>query len=392
MSGAPSTTLAQLAHQAQEAMRRRDFVHALDLLTEAERSAPEDASIKMQKAVALRTTGDLKGSLDTLNAALALDPYNFMALLAKGALVERLAGERAAAEIYRNALKIAPAEPAPGLAAPLARARDVLSRTTQELEAHLRKETLAAEVECSPSAQARFDESLRIFSGAAKAYHSEALLLHYPRLPAIPFYDRALFPWLPKLEAQTDMIRGELEAALAGQRGFAPYINYPPDAPVNQWEELNHSPRWSAFFLWRDGERQDEACAACPRTAALMDALPLARQPGFAPTVVFSVLAPHTHIPPHTGSTNTRLLVHLPLILPGPARFRVGNEVREWRMGEAWVFDDTIEHEAWNDADEQRVIMIIDIWNPYLEPGEQALVSAMLAASREFMSRQEPKP
>ena len=104
----------------------------------------------------------------------------------------------------------------------------------------------------------------------------------------------------------------------------------------------------------------------------------------FVGTVTFSALDAHTHIPPHTGSTNVRLLCHLPLILPGPARFRVGNETRDWKMGEAWVFDDTIEHEAWNDADELRVILIIDVWNPYIDPGERELVSALLAARKEF--------
>ena len=124
----------------------------------------------------------------------------------------------------------------------------------------------------------------------------------------------------------------------------------------------------------------------CPETAALLERLPLAYQPGYAPTAVFSALEPHTRIPPHTGSTNVRLLCHLPLILPGPAKFRVGNETRDWKMGEAWVFDDTIEHEAWNDADELRVILIIDVWNPLLEPEEQELVKALLAARLEFFS------
>jgi len=71
---------------------------------------------------------------------------------------------------------------------------------------------------------------------------------------------------------------------------------------------------------------------------------------------MFSLLAPHTRIPSHYGDTNARLVGHLPLILPGNCRFRVGNEIREWRYGEAWLFDDTIEHEAWNDSDEVRVI------------------------------------
>ena len=112
----------------------------------------------------------------------------------------------------------------------------------------------------------------------------------------------------------------------------------------------------------------------------------MAHQPGFAPTAMFSALTPHTHIPPHSGSTNTRLLTHLPLILPGPARFRVGNVTRSWKLGEAWAFDDTIEHEAWNDADALRVILIIDIWNPYLTAEERQLVGAMMTAKNEFFS------
>jgi aspartyl/asparaginyl beta-hydroxylase (cupin superfamily) len=133
---------------------------------------------------------------------------------------------------------------------------------------------------------------------------------------------------------------------------------------VNQWGELNHSRRWTSVLPVARRREAGGACARCPRTAALLESLPMARQPGYAPTAMFSALEPRTHIPPHTGSVNTRLLVHLPLIVPGPCRFRVGNQVREWRLGEAWVFDDTIEHEAWNDTDELRVILIFDIWNP----------------------------
>ena len=100
----------------------------------------------------------------------------------------------------------------------------------------------------------------------------------------------------------------------------------------------------------------------------------MADQEGHAPTAMFSVLDARTRIPPHTGSTNTRLVVHLPLDLPGPAWFRVGNERRDWKMGEAWVFDDTIEHEAMNEADAQRTVLIFDVWNPQLTPLERDLV------------------
>jgi aspartyl/asparaginyl beta-hydroxylase (cupin superfamily) len=379
--------VASLGQLIDAALRQRDTASALQLIAEAEAAAPGDPEIKMQKAVAQRVAGDFEGALKSLDEALSFDPYNFMALLAKGAMVERVMGERHAAETYRNALKIAPREVPPGLGPAVARAREVVANTADALEAYLRDELRTIGADCRGEAASRFDESLRVFAGKARVYNSEPLFLHYPRLPAIPFYDRDLFPWLPQLEAASDTIRGELEALLQTRQGFAPYIDYPPGVPVNQWAELNHNPRWSSFFLWKDGARQDLACAQCPQTVALLESLPLADQPGFAPTAVFSALDAKTHIPPHTGSTNVRLLVHLPLILPGPARFRVGNETREWRMGEAWVFDDTIEHEAWNDASALRVILILDIWNPFLEPAERELVTAMLSARNRFFNR-----
>jgi aspartyl/asparaginyl beta-hydroxylase (cupin superfamily) len=92
------------------------------------------------------------------------------------------------------------------------------------------------------------------------------------------------------------------------------------------------------------------------------------------------VLAPRTRIPPHTGVTNARATVHLPLVVPPGCGFRVGPETREWVPGSAWVFDDTIEHEAWNESDLPRLILIFDVWNPLLSREETAFVREMLAA------------
>jgi len=379
----------QVAADIQGAMARGDLKGALALVLEAEAAAPRDGPLKLQKAMVRRAMGDLAGSLEALNEALAIDPYDYVALLSKGAILERMGDEKDACVVYHNALKIAPPDEhlPPGLKPPTDRARQVVAKVQAALEEHLRARTGAVTAQVSDAARRRFDESIGILSGRAKVYTQEPLLLHYPRLPAIPFHEREPFPWLPKLEAATDTIRGELMVALeAAKDEFKPYIAYPKDAPVNQWGELNHSTKWSSFFLWKDGARQDEACRLCPQTAALLETLPMADQPGFAPTAMFSALTARTRIPPHTGSTNVRLLCHLPLILPGPARFRVGAETRDWKMGQAWVFDDTIEHEAWNDADELRVILIFDVWNPFLDEGEKALVNALLAARQEFYS------
>jgi len=376
-----------LLRDIQQALGRRDGAAAVHLIDEALGQAPGDIDLRLQKAMALRLQGDLKGALAALDAALNLEPYHFVALLSKAAVVERLSGPRKAWQIYRNALKILP-DPLPSTLQPAVdRARQVVEETTDALAAFLADRAAPARARMDRTAGARFDEGLQIYAGRTRPYPSEGILLTYPRLPAIPFFDREMFPWLPELEAATDMIRGELEGVLATMDAdFAPYINVPPGAPVNQWEELNQSRLWSSLFLWKDGERQEEPCRRCPGTAALLDRLPLARQPGFAPTVIFSALEARTRIPPHTGSTNTRLLVHLPLILPGPARFRVGNETRNWRMGEAWAFDDTIDHEAWNDADALRVIMILDIWNPLITEDEREAVTALLNARNAFFS------
>ena len=382
-----STGETSLQVQVQQALGRRDAAGALALLRQAEAEAPGDVDIRMQKAMARRMVGDLDGAIAALDEALAIEPYNFVALLSKGALLERTSGGKAAASVYRNALKILPAEPPTAFAPAIARAREVVDETTDALVAYLDAKAAGSGLTLDAATQARFDEGVRIFAGKTRPYHSDGILLTYPRLPAIPFYDRSLFPWLTELEAATDTIRAELEGALAAdEKEFAPYIAYKPGEPVNQWGELNHSHRWSSYFLWKDGARQDAACERCPKTAALLDTIPMARQPGFAPTAMFSALDAHTHIPAHTGSTNTRLLVHLPLILPGPARFRVGNEMRLWEMGQAWAFDDTIEHEAWNDADKLRVILIIDIWNPYLTEAERELVTGMLKAKNQFFA------
>ena len=382
-------TTKTMIRNATAQLQRGDARGAMAQLDQALQRFPADADVRLNRAMVQRAAGNLPAALAELDAALSIDPYFFLALLSKGAVLERLGERGAAALVYRDAIKIAPPEqsmPAP-LKAPLARAREVVEEDSRQLADFLLQQTSTLREARKTEALGRFDECLQILAGRKRVYHAEPVQLHVPQLPAIPFFDRSHFPWLPHLEAATDMIREELRALMdAGMPGFAPYISYPPGAPLNQWAELNNNREWSSFWLWKDGARQEEAISRCPRTAALLAELPMADQAGFAPTALFSALAPRTRIPPHTGSTNARLLVHLPLVLPGPAAFRVGNAERAWRMGEAWCFDDSIEHEAWNDADQTRVILIFDIWNPLLSQTERELISALMHARRAWYS------
>ena len=373
-----------LFHLGQHQLHRGDPMGARQLLEQAAAGDPRNPFIPLNLAAAFRAMGDNASEFAALNRALAIDPYFFPALLAKGMYFERIGKPRQAARTYKDVLTIAPPVPEEWMKQPLARAREVVAESIAALDRFLEGRLAPARARLGGSFD-RFDECKDIMTGAKKVMVQQPTMLTFPRLPPIPFYDRKDFPWLAEIEAATSVIRDEyLALAREDAKEFEAYVNHPEGVPLNQWAELNHSPKWSVFFLWSDGVRLDAHCARAPKTAALLERAPMAKVPGAAPAAFFSVLAPKTLIPPHGGVTNSRLIVHVPLVVPEDCWFRVGNEKREWRPGEALVFDDTIEHEAWNGSDRPRTILIFDIWNPYLSEGERELVCELLAGYNAF--------
>lgn len=374
------------------ALKRGEARQAHELLQAARAVAPADRVVLMTLCAACRQQGDTDGERDAIESALALDPYFLPALLAKAGWLDRHGDPRTAAGCYSNCLKVAPPEPQwpPQLRPQLEYAVQVVTRHVDAYSAFLERCLADRQAALHDSLAGRWREAAAILASKSKPYQSESNQLHVPRLPAIPFYDRGLFRWVKHLEAKTSVIREELNAALQSSADrFEPYIAYQPGQPVNQWRELNHSARWSTFHLWRGGQRVRENLDLCPETARALDDLQMADIAGLCPNAMFSVLAPHTRIPPHHGETNARLVVHLPLIVPEGCRYRVGFEERCWRVGEALIFDDTIEHEARNDSVEPRVVLLFDVWNPLLEPAERDFVKAMSAAAREFSGRDD---
>lgn len=210
--------------------------------------------------------------------------------------------------------------------------------------------------------------------------------LFVPGLPDKPWWEHGAFPFLTALEGATDAIRAELLDVLANEGELEPYIDMPDGAPAAAtWRALNHSPRWSAYHLYRDGARVEAHCRRCPRTLAALEALPLLRIPGHGPEVLFSVLRPGTHIPPHTGVINGRLTVHLPLIVPADCgALAVAQEARTWQEGRCLVFDDSYVHEAWNRSAHTRVVLIFDLWNPALTLPEREALTAGITALGAF--------
>jgi aspartate beta-hydroxylase len=348
---------------------------------------PRNPRFRVNLASVLRVMQEPTAELQALDEALALDPYYYVANLQKGALLELQGKRKSAAGAYHAALSsLRPGAQVPTVLQPiLEHAQRTVRANFQALEEYLHERMKEVRAQHSGEAQDRIDDCLAIFTGSKRVYHQQPTMTHFPRLPAIAFFDRKDFPWITQVEAATADIRGELESLLATSLDdFGPYVNYGPEAPLNQWQELNNSRRWSALFLYQDGKRIERNIERCPLTVAALARAPLVDIPNRAPTAFFSRLEPKTRIPAHTGSSNTRLTVHIPLVIQPDCGFRVGSEVRRWELGKALIFDDTIEHEAWNDSDQPRVVMIFDIWNPLLTAAERDLMTVATAGIAEY--------
>ena len=355
-----------------------DPTTAKAVLEQVVAATPRHVPYLLSLAAVLRTLGQREEELGVLERALAVEPRHVIVLLQKGALLELMGKPRAAAVIYTSALESLPpgVRLPPPIAAHVTHARKHVSQNAERIAAILESRLGPLRSSTKESeALVRIDRALDRMLGRRRIYTPQPTSMHFPFLQNYEYHPRDAFPWLEGLETASEAIRDEALGVLAGDReGLQPYIAYSAGLPLDQWRELNHSRRWSAYFLWKDGRRDDEHCSRCPRTAAALAGAPQVDIPGRGPTAFFSVLDAHTHIPPHTGSSNARLTVHLPLVIPGSCLFRVGAQTREWRFGQAWVFDDTIEHEAWNDSDLARAILIFDVWNPQLTPLERDLV------------------
>jgi aspartate beta-hydroxylase len=364
-----------------------EAAEARALIEQAIAMNPKNPRYQVNLATVLRQLRDSQGELKVLDHALALDPYFFPANLQKGSLFEDLGDRKRAAAAYHAALgSLRPGMQLPGPLRPLLEhAQQVVRDQFRQLEEWLQSRLEPLRRQFAGEAQDRVDDCLAAFLGKKRIFHSQPTLTYFPRLPAISFFERRDFPWIEAVEAASEAMRDELGALLAGAlQDFTPYVNHAPGSPLGQWGELNNSKRWSALFLYKDGDALDDNIARCPRTVAALSLAPQVRIPNRGPTAFFSRLEPKTRIPPHTGSTNTRLTVHIPLIVPPGCGFRVGAEVREWQPGTALIFDDTIEHEAWNDSDQQRVILIFDIWNPLLTSAERELMTVATTGIAEF--------
>lgn len=380
---------------AGEYLSRGDTAKAVELLATADRTNPDDPATLNQLGTVQLSGGDLTAAVATLRRCLQLAPNMFMARLRLAIALERLGETHEALLAYFNAINTAQAQgrwlsdasTAPELRQTVKRAmnyvdagrRQVFDRVIEPLRERYGRSELA-----------RVDQCLAIYLNEQPANlpdpRQQPKFLYFPGIPSQPFYPRERFPWQAALEAGAASIREELRAVIADEQNLESFLQSgrPEEAEAYLRASGDRAAAWDAYFFYRHGERFDAHCASCPQTAALLEEAALVHIRDHAPETLFSVLRPGTHILPHRGVTNTRLVTHLPLIVPPDCALRVGGETHVWQPDQCVTFDDTFEHEAWNRSDETRVVLILDSWNPDLSEVERAAVTDLVAAIGDF--------
>ena len=370
-----------LLADAERAVRAGDLDGAVALLKQAAEQHRDDPEIWLKIAALNRGRGQPRPALDAVHRALSIRPLDFTALMLRASLLDSLK-DPTAPEAWGNALANKPKGelPAPLLAA-IARGEQRHSEWLAERERRMVANMAAAENDANSEELRRIRRFRTNVLRKTKPFHSSPTHFHFPELAEREFHPREFFPWLEEIEEATETIAAELAAVMAAERAeLVPYIQYEDHLPLDQWRDLNRNPDWTAIHLWKNGDQVGANARHCPATMALLKDLPQPEIAGVGPNAMFSLLAPDTSIPPHVGVSNARLVCHLPLVVPEGCWFRVGAETRLWRRGEAFVFDDTIEHEAMNPSDQLRVVFIFDIWHPDLSDIEQKAIRALMEA------------
>ncbi|WP_375283516.1 aspartyl/asparaginyl beta-hydroxylase domain-containing protein [Sphingobium yanoikuyae] len=361
-----------LREAAMAALRRGDAAAALANLRAM------DAPPPMLLAQAHNRTGDLDEEAVALRRILDSEPRNIPALLAMGQNALRRADERAATSWFRAALAQAAATGAPPQLQPLLQqAQASIAQSAQRFEDHL----TAAVADLPPLPRIALATDLLL--GKREIYLQQPSMFYFPGLPQRAFYERDAFEWVAPMEAMTDAIVSELEAVRAQEPEFTPYVETSADRPAPN-NPLRDDARWGALYFWRSGGPVAENAARCPTVMAALTHVPMPQVAGRSPIALWSLLKPGTHIQPHHGLLNTRLICHLPLLAPAGCALRVGAETRTWTKGEMLLFDDSIEHEAWNRSAETRVVLLFETWRPEIDTDERAALTRLFQAIDSF--------
>jgi aspartyl/asparaginyl beta-hydroxylase (cupin superfamily) len=383
------TNIQQLTRAAFSALQAGDFNGAKNGFERITATGQADTMHWLGLAFACSRLGDNGKALSALDKSLELEPRNLRAVLLKGDLLTRQGETRPALQHYKYALQLAGNTPdlPPDVQQDLAKAQKACADQESEYREFL-VERLRADGFTPGDSHPRFRQSLDLMFGNKEIFYQQPRRFYYPGLPQVQFYEREQFDWIPTIEAQTDQIRAELTPVMKDSSRFSPYVKS-GDAKMGQDDQgLADNDDWGALYLWDHSRLVPENAALFPNTLKALEVAPMPEIARQAPMALFSKLAPTTRIPAHNGLMNTRLICHLPLIVPQDCgALRVGNEERPWEEGEMLIFDDSIEHEAWNDSGQERVILLFEIWRPEISMEERNILTSMLRAVKDYIDQ-----
>lgn len=366
---------------------------------------PRDARARFEQVIASDTSlprpwlllaqachhmGDREAEEQALDQLLANEMRSLPGLLMKAEARSAAGDDRGATAFYRTALNVAgQMESVPQMLIPmLQRGEAHLKAASARYEAHL-TERLSAAAGKPSGLSRRVRQSVEMLLGKSQLYLQQPTMFYFPGLPQRQFYEREEFPWVGEIENMLPALQEELHGILAETDEFAPYVEGNAERPRPNNHLLN-DPSWGAFYFWRNGAKVEENAARCPQTMAALAKAPMPNISGRSPMALYSVLKPGTHIASHHGALNTRLICHVPLLVPGDCALRVGSETRAWEEGKALIFDDSFEHEAWNRSANTRVILLFEVWRPEISVNEREELTALFSAIDDYQGAPDP--
>ena len=370
-----------LRRLAQFAMRRADASRAAHFLSLGLATRPHDTELAIDLAIALMANDQTDEAIRALEVSLRLTPSAYTAWLLLGQLRDSINDASGALAAWYQA--VSRAQRAAAWLGEDTTPPELLGAVTQAIsQVHAGRRRLlldafdGVEKEFGRSAMRRVHRALSGYLRESECgptdLRQRPKFFFFPGLPNLPYHDPFLQPWAQRLSDAFADIRREASSVLREDQHLPNFVEVPAGVRPGHLAGEAASPSWEAFFFYRHGSRFDANHARCPATSALLESIELCRIDSDAPEICYSVLRPGTHILPHYGVTNARLVMHLPLVVPQDCALNlVGAGEHKWQEGRLVMFDDTFQHEAWNRSQSSRTILLMDCWNPHLTAVER---------------------
>ncbi len=381
--------LTALRALAGASVHKGDFNAAIHYLQTGISANPEHHQLKLDCAVVLAKSGEVREGANIVEALLAQAPELFDAWLLlvdmRDALGDATGALRACYEAVTRAQRkgywldeqTTPLPIMDQVVSAIERVRVGKRQIYSDSYLRLRQTFGSKELARVDRALAGY---LREIEYPSRDSRQKPKFFFFPDLPNNAYHDPFLHPWAARLQSRFAGIRNEALQVWEEDQKFQNFLELSNRARKEDYlQGSGANPAWEAFFFYRRGKRFDENHARCPQTSAALDSIDLCNISEQAPEICFSVLRPGTHIMPHYGVSNVRLVMHLPLLIPENCALNV-IDVGEhhWREGELMLFDDTFQHEAWNRSDSTRIVLLMDCWNPHLTSVERLAMKELI--------------